>query len=169
MVTWFAGLFYTPRLFIYFIESSKREDPERKILMKQFKITIYRLWYIITWPSSILAIIFGIWLLILVPQWISESWMIVKLGFVILLIFYHLKTHFIQKDLRNDIIKYSSNFMRIWNEASTLALFAIVFLVTLKNSINWIYSIISLICFIIVIAVSIKLYEKIRERNDKEI
>ena len=169
VVTWFAGLFYTPRLFIYFIEASKREDPERKILMKQFKIMIYRLWYIITWPSSILAIIFGIWLLILVPQWISETWMIVKLSFVILLIFYHIKTHFIQKDLRNDIIKYSSGFMRIWNEVSTLALFIIVFLVTLKNSINWIYSIISLICFIIVIAAFIKFYEKIRERNDKEI
>lgn len=168
-MTWFAGLFYTPRLFIYFIEASKKEKYEREILTKQFKIMIYRLWYIITWPSSILAIIFGIWLLILAPQWINESWMIVKLGFVILLVFYHIKTHFIQKELRNDIIKYSSGFMRIWNEVSTIALFTIVFLVTLKNSINWKYSIISLICFVIVIAALIKLYEKIRERNDKEI
>ena len=78
-------------------------------------------------------------------------------------------SHFIQKDLRNNIIKYSSGFMRIWNEVSTIALFTIVFLVTLKNSINWIYSIISLICFIIIIAVFIKLYKKIRENNDKEI
>ena len=168
VVTWFAGLFYTPRLYIYFIEASKKDNPDRKILIQQFKIMIYRLWYIITWPSSILAIIFGTWLLILVPQWISESWMIVKLGFVILLILYHIKTHFIQKDLRNDIINYSSHFMRIWNEVSTLALFAIVFLVTLKNSINWIYSIISLICFTIFLVVFIKLYKKIRENNDKK-
>ena len=169
VVTWFAGLFYTPRLFIYFIEASKKKNPDKNILMEQFKIMIYRLWYIITWPSSILATVFGVWLLILVPQWIGESWMIVKLGFVVILIFYHLKTHFIQKDLRSDIINYSSNFMRIWNEGSTLVLFSVVFLVSLKNSINWTYSIISLICFVIIILIFMKLYKKIREKHDKEI
>ena len=137
--------------------------------MEQFKIMIYRLWYIITWPSSILATVFGVWLLILVPQWIGESWMIVKLGFVVILIFYHLKTHFIQKDLRNDIIKYSSNFMRIWNEGSTLVLFSVVFLVSLKNSINWTYLLIFLISFVIFIFIFMNLYIIIRVKNDKEI
>ena len=107
MITWFAGLFYTPRLFIYFLEASQKKNPDRQILMNQFKIMIYRLWYIITWPSSILAMVFGIWLLVLNPHWLNETWMIVKLGLVILLVIYHIKTHFIQKELRKEIIKYS--------------------------------------------------------------
>ena len=113
--------------------------------MSQFKIMIYRLWYIITWPSSVLAIVFGIWLIILVPEWIREDWMIVKLVFVFILILYHIKTHFIQKNLRNELIQHSTDFMRIWNELPTIVLFSIVFLVILKSSINWIYSILSLV------------------------
>ena len=108
VVTWFAGLFYTPRLFIYFIDASKKKNPDKNILMEQFKTMIYRLWYIIAWPSSILATVFGVWLLILVPQWIGESWMIVKLGFVVILIFYHLKTHFIH-DIARQITGYYYN------------------------------------------------------------
>ncbi len=169
VITWFAGLFYTPRLFIYFIEASQKKEPDRDILMNQFKIMIYRLWYIITWPSSILAIFFGSWLLILVPEFIYQKWMIIKLCFVLILILYHLKTNIIQKELRKEIIKYSSFFMRIWNEVATLILFSIVFLVTLKNSINWIYSIISLFCFTLVILCFTKLYRIIRKKNAKKI
>ena len=168
MITWFAGLFYTPRLFIYFLEASHKKNPDRQILMNQFKIMIYRLWYIITWPSSILAMVFGIWLLVLYHQWLNETWMIVKLGLVILLVIYHIKTHFIQKELRKDIIKYSSYFMRIWNEVSSLVLFSVVFLVSLKNSINWTYLILSLICLIIIIVCLINYYKKVREKNDKK-
>lgn len=168
VITWFAGLFYTPRLFIYFLEATQKKNPDRKILMNQFKIMIYRLWYIITWPSSILALIFGIWLLVLNHQWLYETWMIVKLGLVILLVIYHIKTHFIQKELRKEIIKYSSYFMRIWNEVSSLVLFSVVFLVSLKNSINWTYLILSLICLIIIIVCLINYYRKVRDKNDKK-
>jgi len=136
--------------------------------MSQFKIMIYRLWYIITWPSSVLAIVFGIWLIILVPEWIREDWMIVKLVFVFILILYHIKTHFIQKNLRNELIQHSTDFMRIWNELPTIVLFSIVFLVILKSSINWIYSILSLGSLIVVIGGLIKLYKKIRESDDKK-
>ena len=79
VVTWFAGLFYEPRLFIYHIEASKKSSPAKEILEKQLKIMSRRLWYIITWPSAILATIFAIWLLILMPQWLYESWMLIKI------------------------------------------------------------------------------------------
>jgi putative membrane protein len=94
--------------------------------------------------------------------------MIVKLGLVILLVIYHIKTHFIQKELRKEIIKYSSYFMRIWNEVSSLVLFSVVFLVSLKNSINWTYLILSLICLIIIIVCLINYYRKVRDKNDKK-
>jgi len=165
VITWFAGLFYTPRLFIYFIEASQKKEPDRTILINQFKIMIYRLWYIITWPSLILTVFFGSWLLILVPELINQKWMIVKLCFVLILFLFHFKTHLIQKELRNETINYSSFFMRIWNEVPTLVLFSIVFIVTLKNSIHWIYSLISLFCFTLVILGLIKLYKLIRNKN----
>ena len=109
VITWFAGLFYIVRLFVYQIEASQKPSPEREILQKQYKIMTYRLWYIITWPSMILAIGFALWLMVLMPAWAYQSWMQVKLGFVFLLICYHVKCHLIYLELQRDEVKYSSN------------------------------------------------------------
>jgi putative membrane protein len=95
VITWFAGLFYVPRIFIYHIEATKKTATEKEILTAQLKLMAKRLWYIITWPSAILAIIFGSWLLVLAPYWLEQPWMHAKLGFVFLLVVYQLKTHFI--------------------------------------------------------------------------
>ena len=165
VITWFAGLFYIPRLFIYHIESSLKTPPEKEILSTQFKLMEKRLWYIITWPSACLATIFAIWLLVLVPEWLQQPWMHIKLAFVVLLIFYHLKTHQMFLELQKDKIRYSSKFMRIWNEGATLALFAITFLVILKGTFNWIYGIAGLFTLIVLLALGIRLYKKIREKN----
>lgn len=162
VITWFAGLFYIPRLFIYYIEASFKSDPEKKILMDQFIIMMNRLWFIITWPSSILAIIFGLWMIVLVPNWLFENWMIAKLGFVFLLVLYHLKTHFILKELQSGLIKYSSNFMRIWNEITSVILVSVVFLVVLKNNISWFKLTLGLIIFISSLLFIIKLYKRFR-------
>src|SRR5690606_38672560 len=70
VVTWFAGLFYIPRLFIYQIEASQRPSPDREILGEQLKKMAKRLWYIITWPSAVLCTLFAVWLLILMPAWL---------------------------------------------------------------------------------------------------
>ena len=145
VITWFAGLFYIPRIFIYHIEATKKTATEKQILTAQLKIMAKRLWFIITWPSAILAIIFGIWLLVLAPYWLEQPWMHAKLGFVALLIIYHLKTHFIFKEIQADKINYSSNFMRIWNEGATLILFAVVFLVLLKSTLNMAYGMLGLV------------------------
>ena len=92
-------------------------------------------------------------------------WMHVKLGFVVLLIAYHIKCQLIYKELQNDIFKYSSNFMRLWNEGATIILFAVVFLVILKNAINWIYGVLGIVLFSILIMLGFKFYKKIRQRN----
>ena len=124
-----------------------------------------RLWYIITWPSAILATLFAIWLLILVPTWLLQPWMHIKLTFVILLFCYHIKTHQYFKQLQNDVVKRTSNYMRIWNEGATFILFAIVFLVVLKNAINWVWGIIGIFVLGILIMIGFKLYKRIREKN----
>ena len=165
VITWFAGLFYIPRLFVYQIESFYKPSPEKEILGKQLKLMSKRLWYIITWPSAILATIFAIWLLILQPYWLEQPWMHVKLVFVILLIIYHLKTHQYYKQLQNDEVKKTSSFMRIWNEGATFILFAVVFLVILKNAINWVYGIIGLVVLGVLIMLGFKVYKNIRAKN----
>lgn len=165
VITWFAGLFYIPRLFVYQIESFHKPSPEKEILGKQLKLMAKRLWYIITWPSAILATIFAIWLLILQPFWLEQPWMHVKLCFVVLLIMYHLKTHQYFKQLQIDDIKKTSGFMRIWNEGATFILFAVVFLVILKNAINWIYGIVGLVLLGVLIMLGFKMYKNIRYKN----
>lgn len=165
VITWFAGLFYIPRLFVYQIESAYKPSPERQILGKQLKLMAKRLWYIITWPSAILATIFAIWLMILMPNFFKETWMIIKLVFVLLLIIYHLKTHQMFKELQRDHIRYSSGFMRIWNEGATIVLFAVVFLVILRNGIDWIFGLVGMFVLIILLVLGIKLYKRIRDKN----
>jgi putative membrane protein len=125
----------------------------------------YRLWYIITWPSAVLATLFAIWLLLLMPVWLQMPWMHVKLGFVFALFLYHGKCQQIYNHLQKDEVKYSSSFMRLWNEGATIILFAVVFLVILKNAFNWIYGVLGIFLFSIIIMLGFKFYKKIRERN----
>lgn len=165
VITWFAGLFYIVRLFVYHIEANDKPSPEKEILIKQYKLMSYRLWYIITWPSAVLATIFAITLLALMPEWLNQPWMHVKLGFVFLLFLYHLKCHQIFKQLQNDEVKRTTGFMRLWNEGATLILFAVVFLVILKNAVNWIYGVIGIIAFSILLMLGYKFYKRIREKN----
>ena len=110
VITWFAGLFYIPRLFVYQIEAFHKPSPDKEILGKQLKLMAKRLWFIITWPSAVLATLFAVWLLILQPYWLQLPWMHVKLAFVLLLFIYHLKTHQYYKQLQNDLVKKNIKF-----------------------------------------------------------
>lgn len=165
VITWFAGLFYIPRLFIYHIEASQKASPEREILVKQLQLMTKRLWYIITWPSAVLAVLFAVWLLILAPNFLQQPWMHVKLTFVALLIAYHLKNHVIFKQLQRNEVNYTSKYMRVWNEGATLLLFAIVFLVILKNAFNWIFGVVGIIVLGILLMLGIRLYRRVRDKN----
>src|SRR5437868_13823454 len=105
IVTWFAGMFYIVRLFIYNTEAGQKEDPERSILQKQFTIMIQRLWFGITWPSAVLTLILGPWVLwsgnwhrVLFEE--EGRWLLVKLVFVILLYGYHFTLHRIYEEER---------------------------------------------------------------------
>lgn len=165
IVTWFAGLFYIPRLFVYQIEAFYKPSPEKEILGKQLKLMAKRLWNIITWPSAILATSFAIWLLILNPGILHAPWMQVKLGFVALLILYHLKTHQYYKQLQKNDVRKTSSFMRLWNEGATFILFAVIFLVILKSAINWIFGVIGILVLGVLLMLGFKIYKNIRSKN----
>ena len=164
VVTWFAGLFYMPRLFIYHIEAAEKAEPQAGLLSSQFRIMEKRLWQIITWPSAILCTLSALLLLWIMPDWLSQTWMQIKLGFILLLIAYHLKTHQMYRQFQRDSFSYSSNFMRIWNEGATLVLFAVVFLAVLKHQFQWLYGLLGLILLALILMLGIRLYKRIRKQ-----
>jgi protoporphyrinogen IX oxidase len=163
IVTWFSGMFYIVRLFIYNVEAGQKAEPEKGILQKQFSIMIKRLWLGITWPSAVLTLIFGGWLLYLynyLPQWL-----LIKLCFVIGLYLYHFSLHVIYRQQAGGVFKYSSQQLRIWNEVATIFLVAIVMLVMVKQSLSWVWGLTGLILFVVVLMSAIKIYKLARDRK----
>ncbi len=169
IVTWFAGMFYIVRLFIYNAEANEKPDPERSILQKQFTLMAKRLWLGITWPSAILTLIFGPWVMLnggldktlLIP---AGRWLLIKLIFVLLLYVYHFSLHSIYKQQQNGLFKYNSQQLRIWNEVATIFLIAIVMLATVKQSISVVWGFAFLIGLMIVLISAIKIYKNLRQR-----
>ena len=168
IVSWFAGLFYIVRLFIYFAEAEEKEETAKTILQTQYKLMSKRLWYIITWPSAILASFFAFWMLYLEPSYLLMPWMHVKLSFVLALYFYHAGCHKVFVQQQKGIVKFTSFKLRIWNEVATILLFAIVFLVVLKSTISWVWGVVGIILFGLLIMLGIKLYKNIRKKNNWE-
>ena len=166
IVTWFAGLFYIVRLFIYHTEAETKPEPEKSILQKQYKIMEKRLWYGITWPSMILTMIFGGWLLWYIPSLLSMGFFILKLCFVAGLFLYHLQCHVIYKQLQGNVIKYTSFKLRLWNELATVFLVAIVFLIELRSNTGWVWGMLGLIIFTITLMFAVKMYKKNREKRE---
>ncbi len=167
VVAWFAGLFYVGRLFIYFKEASEYESKKKKILQDQFLLMTKRCMYIITWPSLIVSSVFGLYMLHQNPSLIYLNWMIVKLVFVTILIFY---TAYCQKILFQ-MIKGSINFsdfkLRLWNEFATLLLISIISLAILKTALSWVKAVIIFIIIGILLFSLIKLYKSyINSKSD---
>ena len=164
IVTWFAGLFYIVRLFIYYTEAEEKTEPEKGILQAQFSIMMKRLWYGITWPSAILTLIFG-FTLMFEMGFQKLGFMHLKLAFVFLLYVYHFLCHVLFKNLIQGKVKHTSNQLRIWNEVATIFLVSIVFIIVLKDLTNWIYGVVGLILFSVLLMLAIRVYKKIREKN----
>ena len=102
IVTWFAGMFYVVRLFIYQREAQDKPEPERSVLTSQLNMMTSRLWLGITWPSAILTLILGP-TVFFISGWSNQlfepagRWLLIKLAFVVLLYVYHWSLHRIYK------------------------------------------------------------------------
>jgi protoporphyrinogen IX oxidase len=163
IVTWFAGMFYIVRLFIYNTEAGEKGEPEKSILRNQFTIMIKRLWFGITWPSAILTLIFGPWMWILLG--VLPNWLLIKLFFVAGLYAYHFTLHGIYKQQKAGIYKYSSQQLRIWNEVATIFLVAIVMLAVVKQGLSVVWGLVGLILFVVVLMSAIKIYKILRNKK----
>ena len=165
VVTWFAGLFYIPRLFIYQLEAHLEAEESKRHTLPLLKLMTKRLWSIITAPSAVLATGFAVWLLVLNPALLSQGWMHAKLGFVVLLWAYHLKCRGIMKQLQAYQLVYTPQWMRLWNEGATVLLFAIVFAVILRNAFDALYALVGLVVLVVFLMWGIKAYKNYRARH----
>ena len=161
IVTWFSGMFYIVRLFIYNTEAGTREESAAIVLREQFSIMIRRLWLGITWPSAILTLVLGIWMWTLLGS--TPGWLYIKLAFVVLLYLYHFSLHRIYRQQMAGKFRYSSQRLRIWNEVATLLLVAIVMLVVVKQQLSWLWGIIGLLCLGILLMTAIRIYKTVRK------
>jgi putative membrane protein len=125
LVTWFAGLFYLPRLFVYHAQATDRISIER------FKIMERKLFWGIATPGGVLTVVFGLWLWL---GWFQGAglWLHAKLALVAVLIAYHAWCGKLMIDFRNERNTRSHVWYRWFNEAPTVLLAAIVLLVVLK-------------------------------------
>ncbi len=162
IVTWFSGMFYIVRLFIYSTEAAEKTGAERQILVNQFHIMTRRLWLGITWPSAILTLVFGPWIWILMGS--TPHWLVVKLVFVLILYLYHFSLHIIYREQQRGIYRYSSQKLRIWNELATLLLFAIVFLASVKQAMSWVFGLAGILSLAVVLMLAIRIYKKMRNK-----
>lgn len=128
LVTWFSGLFYLPRLFVYHAMS------EDKVSQERFKIMERKLYYGIMAPGALLTFFFGGWLLYSYGWHVYHAalWLHVKLGLVVLLILYHLYCGYLYRQFRCDRNKHSHVFYRWLNEVPVLFLVSIVILTVVK-------------------------------------
>ena len=141
VVTWFAGLFYLFRLFIYHKEALAKPAAERDVLVPQFQIMERRLWAAITLPSGLLATALGLALIVMNPAWLQMPFMWVKLGFVAALWVYMVHGARILRQCKEGSPKASSIRLRFLNEVPTVILIAVVFLIVLRDAVGWIWGV----------------------------
>jgi putative membrane protein len=164
-VSWFAGLFYISRLYIYDVEAELREGAERRVLQEQLRMMQRRLWYGITWPAMIFTLVFGLWMVMprLLGAMAWERWLVIKLVLVAGLVGYHLLCGRIRKQLVAGTSRWSSQGLRGWNEVATLFLVAIVFDAVLKTTRNIVWGVVGLVLLAAVLMIAIRVYRRVRE------
>ena len=163
VVSYFAGIFYMVRLFIYHTEALEKEEPERSILHKQFSFMEERLWNIITVPALILMVLSGIYMFYAM-QWVyfTQGWMHVKLLFIAFLLWYHYYSWRIMKRLQAGQTTLTSVQLRMLNEVATIILFVVVFAVVLKGVFvaYWYASLLAFVAMGVLIMLVVKLVNK---------
>ncbi len=128
MVTWFAGLFYLPRLFVYHASSDDEISNER------FKVMERKLFYGIMTPGAILTLIFGFWMLsdYAWAVYATSAWLHAKLALIAVLVIYHIYCGKLVRDFRDDRNQHGHVYYRWFNELPVLILVAIIILASVK-------------------------------------
>lgn len=165
MVSYFAGIFYLVRLFVYYKDTDDFDTPKQIVLREQYLFMMRRLWNIITVPAGVLMLLFGIILIIMNPYLMKMPWFHLKLSFLIGLAVYHYwcwKKVLVVKNLNFSELSTSNLKLRQANEIATFLLFLVVFTVILKAFVidYWWQLIVGFLVLVVVIMLTVKLVNK---------
>ncbi len=163
VVSYFAGIFYMVRLFIYHTEALQGQEPERSILHKQYSFMEERLWNIITVPALVIMSVSGVYLLYATGwEYLLQGWMHIKLLFIVLLFGYHYFCWRELKRLQCGVWRFTSVQLRMLNEVATLILFVVVFAVLLKQLFikYWYWSLIAFVVMGALIILTVKVVNR---------
>ena len=164
-ISWFAGLFYIVRLFVYHAEAGERPEQERMILQPQLELMAGRLWKIITVPAMVLTFAAGftmVYELGSVPGWLQ-----IKLGLLAGLLGYHLWCGSIRRRQLDKTSTWSSRGLRMFNEIGTMFAVAIVFLAVFKSALSIAWGVGGLLGLGVTLMLGIRLYKTIRARKPR--
>lgn len=160
-VSWFAGLFYIVRLFIYHVEAEARPEPERGVLTAQLALMERRLWFAITVPAMVLTLVAGGSLagmyITAAGGFGAQPWLHVKLTLVAALVVYTIVCGRIRKQLAAGRCAWTSPRLRLWNELATLLLVAIVMVAVFKSLFDALWGTLALVAFGLVLAAAVRL------------
>ena len=164
VVSWFAGLFYLPRLLVYHVEAQDKDAQAKEILSKQFEKMEKLLFNAIMIPAMFLTWITGLSMIYLTwwDSFGSHTWLHLKLSFVVGITIYHFVCrHLILKFRASEFILTGGQ-LRLFNEIATILLVAVVFLVIAKNTFDMLIGMGGFIIFAIVIMAAVTIVKKIR-------
>ena len=162
VVVWFAGLFYLVRLFVYHAEAADKPEPARGILREQYALMETRLYRMICHPGAVLAIAMGIAMLVDEPALLGYAWLRVKLGFVALLLAYHVACGVWLRRLVAGTSTVPASRFRLLNEAPTVLLVVIVLLAVFKDALPRSAATWAVVALVIGLLAAIQLYARVR-------
>ncbi|WP_332031239.1 CopD family protein [Kaistella sp.] len=168
MVSYFAGIFYLVRLFVYYKDTDEFEAGKKAILREQYVFMARRLWNIITVPAGVIMLVTGLSLIYLNFGLMKTPWFHLKLTFLIGLAFYHYwcwKKVLQMKNLKGDILPIKNIKLRQANEIATFILFLVVFTVILKSWVleYWWQLITGFFVLVVAIMLTVKLVNKAKK------
>lgn len=168
MVSYFAGIFYLVRLFVYYKDTDEFEVGKKEILREQYLFMARRLWNIITVPAGVIMLVTGLSLIYLNFGLMKTPWFHLKLTFLIGLAFYHYwcwKKVLQMKNLKGDILPIKNIKLRQANEIATFILFLVVFTVILKSWVleYWWQLITGFFVLVLAIMLTVKLVNKAKK------
>jgi putative membrane protein len=152
-----------PRLLVHMIEANDKPEPERSILLRQLRKMASGLWFGITWPSAIITLVMGASMIANQPAWLQYGFMHIKLTLVFFLYLYHFSLHYLFRQLKHDVVKFTSTQIRFWNEVTTLFLISIVFIIVLKSALSIVWGLAGLVVVTFSIMMGIRIYKKYRK------
>jgi putative membrane protein len=169
MVSYFAGIFYLVRIFVYYKDTDDFADEKKKILREQYIFMARRLWNIITVPAGVIMTVCGITMILLNLGLMKMPWFHLKLTFLVGLAFFHYwawRKLFLIKKLNGEMLSTSNVKLRQINEIATFILFLVVFTVILKSSVikYWWQLITGFFVLVFLIMMTVKLVNKNKKK-----